>query len=66
MNGQTGLVQADAFQCFHQHAFEVGNLDDLAQFVPQRCHITHLGKGEEPFVLRIVTRYSMKQVDVLH
>ena len=29
-----GLIQADAFQGFHQHAFEVGNLDDLARLRP--------------------------------
>ncbi len=34
MGGQVGLVQANTLQRLHQHAFEMGDLDDLAGFVP--------------------------------
>ena len=43
---QAGLVEADTIECFHQHAFKVGDLDDAARIVPHWCHIAHLGESE--------------------
>jgi hypothetical protein len=41
VNEQVGLVQANAPQSLHQHAFKMGKLDNLARFVPQGCQIPH-------------------------
>src|SRR5207249_75057 len=51
---------------FHQHAFQVRQLNDFTGIVAHGSHVAYFGRRKQTFIFRIIPGNSMEKVDVFH
>ena len=58
------LKQADRGESFHEHAFQMRQLNDATGFVAHRSYVADFGGSEQAFIFRVVAGNGVQKIDV--